>query len=176
MDSISECTALVVGATGAVGAALCRDLVAHGCHVLVADRCANVAAGTRLADTLGPNARFELLDPHDETEWTATLTDGTGRFGGLDAVLLVEPDATAVAMALRTAGPHLARRGGALVGLARRDAAVALSSAGIPVVELPSQELSPSAVDALTAVALRHVRNGLRGTPRQPRPTRERAR
>lgn len=164
MDMHAGRIALVVGGASTVGAAVCRALARQGWQVLIADGCANVAAGTKLAGELGPCARFELLHTHDEKEWQATINDGTGCFGGLDAVLLVEPDATGVAMALRTAGPHVAKRGGALVGLAREQAAAALSMAGIPVVELPDSELSDPAVEVLAAVALRYVRSALRGT------------
>jgi uncharacterized protein YbjT (DUF2867 family) len=166
MDMLEGRIALVVGGAGAVGAAVCRELVRHGAQVLIADGCSRVAAGTKLAHELGPCARFELLDPHDETEWLATVNDGTGRFGGLDLVVLVEPDATGVALALRAAGPHLARRGGAFVGLACEQAAAALSRAGIPVVEVPDADLSDAALEALASVALRYVRSSLRASPR----------
>jgi 3alpha(or 20beta)-hydroxysteroid dehydrogenase len=166
--------ALVVGGAGNVGAAVCRALIDEGAHVLIADHARRVAAGTRLADELGPSARFELLDPGDEREWIATVSDGVGCFGGLDVLVLVEPDATAVAMALRTAGPHLARRGGAFVGMARSQAADVLTMAGIPVVPLPAGEdgdetgvvVDDAAADDLAAAAVRFVRRGLRTSPR----------
>ena len=166
MDMLTGRIALVVGGAGAVGAVVCRHLVQRGCQVLIADGCSRVAEGTRLADALGPCARFELLHPTDEREWTATISDGLGRFGGLDAVVLVEPDASAVALAVRTAGPHLPRPGGALVGIARPEAAAALASAGIPVVALPDAdtpdaELSEADKTSLASQAVRHVSQAL---------------
>jgi hypothetical protein len=173
MDALTDRTVLVTGGAGTVGAAVCRLLVASGARVLIADGCARVAAGTRLADELRPHARFELLHTESEQEWLATLDDGMGRFGHLDVLVLVEPDAHAVALALRTAGPHLARRGGTLVGLARREQAESLGLGGIPVVELPDDEPSPAMAQSLAGVALRYVRHGLRGSA--PRATRVRA-
>jgi hypothetical protein len=161
MDMLTGRTALVVGGAGAVGAVVCRRLVQLGCRVLIADGCSRVAEGTRLADALGPCARFELLHPTDEREWAATISDGLGRFGGLDAVVLVEPDAAGVELAIRTAGPHLSRRGGALVGIARSQAAAALANAGIPVVPLPRGELSEEDRASLASQALRHVSQAL---------------
>lgn len=171
---IPALVALVVGGAGRIGAAVSRALVAEGAHVLIADQARRVREGTRLADELGPSARFELLDPSDEREWIATVSDGVGCFGGLDVLVLVEPDATAVAMALRTAGPHLARRGGAFVGMARSEAAEVLTLAGIPVVQLPAGEdgattgpvVDEATADELAASAVRFVRSGLRTSPR----------
>lgn len=153
--------ALVVGGAGAVGAAVCRRLVQRGCRVLIADGCARVAAGTRLAEALGACAQFELLDPTDEREWASTINDGLGRFGGLDTVVLVEPDPAGVALAVRSAGPYLAQRGGALVGLAREQAAAALSAAGIPVVTLPDTPLTDAQQNAVAEQALEFVEHEL---------------
>jgi nucleoside-diphosphate-sugar epimerase len=164
MEALTDRIVLVTGGAGTVGAALCRMLVEHGAHVLIADNCLRVAEGTRLADTLAPRARFELLDPSSEREWLATLSDGMGRFGGLDVLVLVEPDAMAVALALRTAGPHLARRGGAVVGIARSEEAQVLALAGIPVVEMADAEPSAEMAANLAAVAIRYVRHGLRAS------------
>lgn len=161
MPTLTGRIALVVGGAGTVGAAVCRRLVQQGSQVLIADSCARVAAGTRLADALGACARFELLDPADEREWVSTINDGLGRFGGLDTVVLVEPDATGVAMALRSAGPHLSRRGGALVALATAKAAEALAAAGIPVVTLPDGPLSAEQHEAVVDEALRYVEGRL---------------
>ena len=166
MDTLAGRVVLIVGGAGRVGAAVSRRMVDEGAQALVADRVDRVAAGTRLADALGHCARFELLDPSDEREWIATLSDGIGRFGGLDVLVLVEPDSTAVALALRTAGPHLARRGGAFVGLARSDAAAVLTMAGIPVVQVPAGDVADDVADELAASALRFVDHGLRASPR----------
>jgi hypothetical protein len=76
--------------------------------------------------------------------------------------VLVEPDTLAVALALRTAGPYLARSGGAAIGIARRDAADALGLAGIPVVELPEGPVSSAVAEHLAAVAMRYLQHGLR--------------
>ncbi len=177
MESLTGRIALVVGGATTVGSALSRLLVANGARVLIADGYTRVASGTRLADVLGPNARFELLDSSDERDWLATLNDGVGRFGGLDVLVLVEPDAVAVALGLRTAGSQLARRGGAVIGLARSAAAQALSLGGIPVVELPDAEPSDASAKDLAAVAVRYVQHGLRASvphlPRTRRPTRD---
>jgi hypothetical protein len=164
MDALTDRTVLVTGGASPIGAALCRLLVQSEARVLIADGCARVAAGTRLADELSPHARFELLHTESEQEWLATLDDGMGRYGHLDVLVLVEPDALAVAMALRTAGPHLARQGGAVVGIARSEEAQALGLGGIPVVEIPDAEPSPDVSNGLAAVALRYVRHGLRGS------------
>lgn len=165
MTALPGLTALVVGGTAPVGAAVCALLVRQGASVLIADGSRRVAEGTRLADALGPCARFELLDPRNEREWAATIHDGSGRFGGIDALVLVEPDATSVAMALRAAGSHLSRRGGAIVGVARSAAAAALSQAGIPVVELPDDQPSEPSATEFAEMAVRYVRRGLRGSP-----------
>lgn len=164
MPELTGRIALVVGGAGTVGAAVCRRLVAQGSQVLIADGCSQVAAGTRLADALGACARFELLDPTDEREWVSTINDGLGRFGGLDSVVLVEPDATEVAMAIRSAGPHLSRRGGALVAMARSQAAAALSVAGVTVVALPDTPLSEDDHDAAADETLRHIQHALAAT------------
>lgn len=170
MQALTDRTVLVSGGAGTVGAALCRLLVLEGARVLIADGCVGVAEGTRLANSLGHHARFELLDTHSEREWAATLADGVGRFGTLDALVLVEPDALAVALALRTAGPHLARSGGAAVGIARRDAADALGLGGIPVVELPEGPVSSAVAEHLAGVAMRYLQHGLRSSaPSAPR-------
>jgi NAD(P)-dependent dehydrogenase (short-subunit alcohol dehydrogenase family) len=170
MESLTGRIALVVGGATTVGSALSRLLVDHGARVLIADGAARVATGTTLADKLGPNARFELLDSSDERDWLATLNDGIGRFGGLDVMVFVEPDAVAVALGLRTAGAQLARRGGAVIGLARSAAAQALALGGIPVVELPDAEPSDTSAWDLAGVAVRYVQHGLRASmPRFPR-------
>lgn len=155
---------LVTGGATPLGAGLTRLLVAQGAHVLVADGCARVAEGVRLADDLAPHARFELLETSSERDWLATLSDGIGRYGGLDVLVLVEPDAEAVALALRTAGPHLARRGGTVVGVAHRDQARTLGLAGVPVVEVTAAEPTPSHVADLAGAALRYVQYGLRAS------------
>jgi NAD(P)-dependent dehydrogenase (short-subunit alcohol dehydrogenase family) len=173
MDALTDRTVLVTGGASPIGAALCRLLVGSQARVLIADGCARVADGVRLADELSPHARFELLHTENEQEWLATLDDGMGRFGHLDVLVLVEPDALAVAMALRTAGPHLARRGGTVVGVARSEEAQALGLGGIPVVEIPDGEPSPGVADGLAGVAVRYVRHGLRASaPRVPRRSR----
>jgi NAD(P)-dependent dehydrogenase (short-subunit alcohol dehydrogenase family) len=168
MYVLTDRTVLVTGGASAVGAALCRQLVRAGARVLVADGCHAVAEGTRLADSLGHQARFELLDTSSEREWTATLNDGVGRFGALDVLVLVEPDAVAVALALRTAGRYLARRGGAAVGIARREQAEMLGLGGIPVVELPDGPVSAEMAERLAQVAVRYVRHGLRASVPRP--------
>ncbi|MGA7687869.1 MAG: SDR family NAD(P)-dependent oxidoreductase [Jiangellales bacterium] len=169
METLARRIALVVGGAGTVGAAVCRALVDEGAQVLIADQCSRVADGTRLANELGPCAQFELLDPSNEREWLATLSDGIGRFGGLDAMVLVQPDATGVALALRTAGPHLARRGGAFVGMASATSSAVLSTAGIPVVEVPEGPLSRETAEALAGAALRYAKHALRTSPRSLR-------
>lgn len=157
MVEFSGRTALVVGGAGPVGAAVCRSLVQRGSRVLIADGCSRVAAGTRLAHALGACAQFELLDPTDEREWTSTIANGIGRFGGLDAVVLVEPDEDCVAMALRTCGPYLDRRGGTMVGLADAAAGAVLEDAGIPVVALGESAASDGDNRALADEALRYI-------------------
>jgi uncharacterized protein YbjT (DUF2867 family) len=166
VETLARRIALVVGGAGTIGAAVCSALIQEGAQVLIADECSRVAEGTKLANDLGPCAQFELLDPSDEREWLATLSDGIGRFGGLDAMVLVQPDATGVAMALRTAGPHLARRGGAFIGMASAKTAAVLSTAGIPVIEVPEGDLSEEGVASLANAALRYAKHALRTSQR----------
>jgi rhamnulose-1-phosphate aldolase/alcohol dehydrogenase len=82
--------ALVTGAAGAIGFAVCRKLVEAGAHVVVADvDAARVAAAVQELDPKGRGvAAGVLVDVTDETSVGQALAETCRRFGGLDVLVL----------------------------------------------------------------------------------------
>lgn len=76
---------LVTGAGSGLGAAVAEMVVAAGGRVVLAD--VNAAAGTAMAERLGPAARFAQTDVTQEADGRAAVALARSAFGGLDALV-----------------------------------------------------------------------------------------
>jgi 3alpha(or 20beta)-hydroxysteroid dehydrogenase len=76
--------AIVTGGAQGQGASICREFVAEGARVVVADIAKE--AGQALADELGPNAHFADHDVSDQASWTAVVEDANERFGPVNVL------------------------------------------------------------------------------------------
>jgi len=112
--------ALVTGATGAIGAATCRALVAAGHHVVVGYRTDADTAAALVAE-LAPHATMVPLDVTDETSVTDAVTaaDALGTVDvvvnnagatGDDLLLRLEPERFDATIATNLRGAYLVSR------------------------------------------------------------------
>lgn len=85
MQRIKNKVALVTGAASGIGAGIARMFVEEGAKVLLTD--INQAAGEALADQLGANAAFALLDVGDESAWEAAIQSLESLWGALDIMV-----------------------------------------------------------------------------------------
>jgi NAD(P)-dependent dehydrogenase (short-subunit alcohol dehydrogenase family) len=72
MGKLSGRIALVTGAAGGLGQAICKKLVSEGARVAVAD--IDTAKGEALVKALGPQSLFVKLDVTSEGAWRAALS------------------------------------------------------------------------------------------------------
>lgn len=82
MGRLSGKVALVSGAASGMGAATARLFIAEGAKVMLGD--VNSDGGNALAEELGPDAAFQLLDVSDPAHWTEAATQVEEIFGKLD--------------------------------------------------------------------------------------------
>jgi 3-oxoacyl-[acyl-carrier protein] reductase len=73
--------AVVTGGGSGFGAGIAAKFVAEGARVIIADR--DMAAGRRVAESLGANARFVAADVAKSADVTAMLDAAQDAFGGL---------------------------------------------------------------------------------------------
>ena len=131
--------ALVAGGAGAIGHAICRQLLHEGASVLCADISKKRGQPACLAiDPTGERLVFIELDAADEASWHSAIATALDRFGGLDCLVTAIYSGIAgrvdtltatqweaafqvtchgVFLAMRTAAPVL-RKGGAIVNIA----------------------------------------------------------
>jgi NAD(P)-dependent dehydrogenase (short-subunit alcohol dehydrogenase family) len=100
---IQDCTFLVSGGSSGLGAACVRTLVQAGAGVLIAD--VNQDQGTKLADELGPKARFARTDVTDEASVQRAIDTALAVFGGLHGSIQCAGIAIAEKL-LGKSGPH----------------------------------------------------------------------
>jgi 3-oxoacyl-[acyl-carrier protein] reductase len=115
-DMVSR-VAVVSGATGAIGAATCRELAALGLHVVVGYR-SDAAAAEALVTELAGSATAVHLDVTDEASVTACMTraaelgtvavlvNNAGMTGD-DLLLRLEPESFDMTMATNLRGSYL---------------------------------------------------------------------
>jgi len=90
---MSGSVALVTGATGGIGEAICRRLAAEGATVVItdldADRCAQAAKdlATSDGDAIGRQAIGMGLDVADEQAWQEAVATVTERLGGISVLV-----------------------------------------------------------------------------------------
>ncbi|MCB2109341.1 MAG: SDR family NAD(P)-dependent oxidoreductase, partial [Rhodobacteraceae bacterium] len=77
--------ALVTGAAGDLGRAICARLSAEGARVAAAD--IDTAKGKALADSLGDAAMFVPLDVTRDDAWRAATDTVTKAWGGFDILV-----------------------------------------------------------------------------------------
>lgn len=77
--------AIVTGAASGMGAATARLFAREGAQVVIADVLEE--EGRKLADEIGPAARFERLDVTDEAAWEAVVASTISHFGKLDILV-----------------------------------------------------------------------------------------
>lgn len=82
---ISDSSFLVTGGASGLGAACCRDLVAAGAKVLIAD--VNEEAGSRLAEELGTAAHFVATDVRIEKDMNAAVAASVTANGPLQGLI-----------------------------------------------------------------------------------------
>ncbi|MVU78359.1 SDR family oxidoreductase [Nocardia sp. ET3-3] len=85
MTEFANRSAIVTGGARGIGAAVVKELVKAGFGVVIADLL--VDDGTRLAESLAPHARFQILDVTDEREWGLVLDETEREFGPLGALV-----------------------------------------------------------------------------------------
>lgn len=125
--------ALIVGASGGIGAASARALYARGASVALADL--DPAAGQALADELGERALFQATNVCDDAALAALVESTVARFGGIDILVNAVADFTdsgldsnrdnwlksyntnvvSLAKLTELAAPHMRQRGGGAV-------------------------------------------------------------
>ena len=90
---MSGSVALVTGATGGIGEAICRRLAAEGATVVItdldADRCAQAAKDLAASDgdAIGRQAIGMGLDVADEQAWQEAVATVTERLGGISVLV-----------------------------------------------------------------------------------------
>ncbi len=77
--------AIVTGAASGMGTATARLFAREGAQVVIADVLEE--EGRKLADEIGPAARFERLDVTDEAAWEAVVASTISHFGKLDILV-----------------------------------------------------------------------------------------
>lgn len=85
MSEFENKTALIVGASGGIGAASARVLHQEGASVMLAD--IDSAAGQALAQELGDRASFQATDVCDDGALAALVEAAVARFGGIDILV-----------------------------------------------------------------------------------------
>jgi 3-oxoacyl-[acyl-carrier protein] reductase len=83
--TLTDKTALISGAAGAIGAAVARSLLAMGARVILLDRAAEPLA--ELTASLGDRAVSVVQDLTDEAGLRATVRQLIGRFGRIDVLV-----------------------------------------------------------------------------------------
>ncbi|AIY15877.1 SDR family oxidoreductase [Pimelobacter simplex] len=135
MDRYSDSRVLVTGATGGLGAEICRRLAAEGARLVVAD-----LPGTDLGAVLGGlpgTGHLPVdLDVSDEDDWRTVVARVEDELGGLEVLVnnagigslktvedeerehwdrVLSVDATGVWLGMKHAGPLIERSGGGAV-------------------------------------------------------------
>jgi NAD(P)-dependent dehydrogenase (short-subunit alcohol dehydrogenase family) len=77
--------AIISGAASGMGAATARLFAREGAKVVIADRLEH--EGRRMAEAIGPAARFEMLDVTVEANWVEVVAATTRHFGKLDILV-----------------------------------------------------------------------------------------
>src|ERR1700751_3197725 len=77
--------AIISGAASGMGAATARLFAREGAKVVIADVLEH--EGRQVAESIGPSARFELLDVTKEESWAAVVDATTRHFGKLDVLV-----------------------------------------------------------------------------------------
>ena len=120
MTTSERSVAIVSGATGAIGSATCRALLAAGYHVMVGYR-SDAAAAERLAAELAPHATAVPLDITDESQveacvasaqevgTLAVVVNNAGMTGD-DLMLRLEPDRFDLTVETNLRGAYLLTR------------------------------------------------------------------
>lgn len=125
--------ALIVGASGGIGAASARILHGRGASVALADL--DPVAGQALAEELGERTLFQATDVCDDDALDALVEAAVARFGGIDILINAVADFTdggldasrdnwlksyntnvvSLAKLTERVAPHMRRRGGGAV-------------------------------------------------------------
>ena len=132
MRRYEERTVLVTGATGGLGAEICRRLAAEGAQVVAGDLDGTDLAGT-LATLTGEGHRQLTLDVSIEDHWSAAAQEIRETYGRLDVLVnnaaigsiatvededrerwdqVIAVDATGVWLGMKHLGPLIERSGG----------------------------------------------------------------
>ena len=82
---ISDRVVLVTGAGSGLGAAVARMVVEGGGKAVILD--VNAGAGQAMAESLGPNARFQRCDVTSDAEGRAAIAAARSAFGRIDALV-----------------------------------------------------------------------------------------
>lgn len=82
--AISELTILITGGARGIGAATASRLALGGAKVMITDVLDE--EGQALAESLGPNVRYQHLDVTDVSHWEKAVTSTEKHFGSLNAL------------------------------------------------------------------------------------------
>jgi 3(or 17)beta-hydroxysteroid dehydrogenase len=85
MDRVKDKIAIVTGAAKGLGEATARLLAQEGARVILTD--VDVENGMRVADKIGPAARFMQHDVSDEAGWSGLIANVAAQEGRIDALV-----------------------------------------------------------------------------------------
>jgi NAD(P)-dependent dehydrogenase (short-subunit alcohol dehydrogenase family) len=168
--------AIISGAASGMGAATARVFAREGAKVVIADLLED--EGAKLAEEIGPAARFERLDVTDEPGWEAVVAATIRHFGQLDILVnnagisgnsvtdlystegwnrIIAINATGVFLGSKHAIKAMIGRGGAIVNMSSINGFVASEGAHM------AYHASKGGVRMMTKViAVQHAKDGIR--------------
>jgi 3alpha(or 20beta)-hydroxysteroid dehydrogenase len=85
LNILSGRTAIITGAANGQGAAAARLFAAHGANVVIAD--VSIGAGERVAEEIGPSARFVRHDVSNAESWQHVIGCSLEAFSRIDVLM-----------------------------------------------------------------------------------------
>lgn len=143
MSRLDGKVAIITGASQGMGAMHARRLAAEGARVVLTD--IQQDAGKKLAEEIGGEAAFLMLDVTSEEDWSRVVADTVDRFGRIDVMVnnagigifksledlsvaeyekTMTINATSVFLSMRAVLPVMKRTGGSIINISSIDGLV----------------------------------------------------